>query len=90
MIAVGAMEPFRSVSCHVTNMWRNTCGSSNSLFLFGYRSTTSLFLRFGLWQKTKACLAPRKINTYIEQGIGTTTWTGKFHDTENAVGLSGY
>lgn len=84
------MEPFRSDSCYEINIWPNPCDSSNSLFLFGHRSTTSLFLSFGLWQKTKACLTPRKINAYIKQGIGTTTWTGKVHDIEDAVGLSGY
>src|SRR6185437_8188071 len=61
--------------------------SSNPLLLFGRRSPAGSCLGFGLGQEAEARLAPREIDAYIQQGIGTPAWAGKFHDRENTVGL---
>jgi len=61
--------------------------SSNSLLLFGHRSPAGLCLGLGLGQEAEARLAPREIDAYIQQGIGTPAWADKFHDRDNAVGL---
>jgi hypothetical protein len=61
--------------------------SANPLLLSGRRSPACLCLGFGLGQEAEARLAPREINAYIQQSIGTPAWTGKFHDRDNTVGL---
>jgi hypothetical protein len=64
--------------------------SSNRLLLLGRRNEARLGLGFGLGQEAEAGLAPREINTYVQQSIGTSAWAGKFHDRGDTVGLSGY
>jgi len=63
--------------------------SSNRFLLLGCRSLACSWLGFGLRQEAEARLAPREINAYVQQGIGTPAGTGKFHDRKNAVGLPG-
>src|ERR1700761_8821951 len=65
----------------------SVAGSSNPFLLFGHRGPAGLRLGFGLGQEAEARLAPREINAYIQQGIGTPAWAGKFHDRDNAVSL---
>jgi hypothetical protein len=62
---------------------------ANRFLLFGRRSPAGLFLGFGLGQEAETRLAPREINAYVQQSIGTPAWAGKFHDLENAVGFTG-
>ncbi len=62
--------------------------SSNPLLHFGYRNPAGLCLGFGLGEEAEARLAPREINAYIQQGIGTPAWAGKIHDRDNTVGLT--
>jgi hypothetical protein len=65
-------------------------GCSSNRFLFsGRRNPACLFLGSGLGQEAEARLAPREINAYIQQSIGTPAWAGKFHDRDNTVGLPG-
>jgi hypothetical protein len=61
--------------------------SSNRFLLFGRRNAAGLCLGFGLGQEAEARLAPREINAYIQQSIGTPAWAVKFHDRDNTVGL---
>ena len=61
--------------------------SSNPFLLFGHRSPAGLCLGFGLGQEAEARLAPREINAYVQQSIGTPAWAGKFHARQDTVGL---
>jgi len=66
----------------------STGRSSDLLLLFGHRSPAGLCLGLGLGQEAEARLAPREIDAYIQQRIGTPAWAGKFHDRNNTVGLA--
>jgi len=61
--------------------------SSNPLLLFGHRRPAGLCLGFRPGQEAEARLAPREINAYIQQSIGTPTGAGELHDCDNTVGL---
>ena len=78
--APGASRPFRKTLAR---------RSPNPFLLLGCRNPPGFAFHFGLGQETKAGLAPREIDADIQQRIGTPAGTGKFHDGEHAVGLSG-
>jgi len=62
----------------------------NGLLLPGGRNSTRPGFELGFGQEAKSCLAPREINADVQQGVGTSTRAGKFHDRDDAVRLPGH
>jgi hypothetical protein len=64
--------------------------SSHGLLLFrsGDTPRLRLSLELGLGQEPEASLAPREINTDVEQSIGPSARTCEFHDRSNYIGLA--